>query len=267
MDIKAYIASGILELYVAGTLSEQESKDVYALLLKHPELLNEVEKIESAIVKLTAAASPSDSKAMFTSIKDSLNFGQNDTKVIPIGKAKTNYFSYVGWAASILLTVGLFWLSNQNNELKTKISTAESDKEFLEFQIEKANGSLTEAKKLISVLRDRDIISVPLDGQAVYPEAYAKVYWDKSTSNIYLDVQGLPAPPEGKVYQVWSLTLNPLSPTSLGTLDDFNTDENKIFTISNPNGSQAFGITLEPAGGSASPTMEQLYTLGVVSAS
>ena len=108
MDIKAYIASGILELYVAGTLSEQESKDVYALLLKHPELLNEVEKIESAIVKLTAAASPSDSKAMFTSIKDSLNFGQNDTKVIPIGKAKTNYFSYVGWAASILLTVGLF---------------------------------------------------------------------------------------------------------------------------------------------------------------
>ena len=137
----------------------------------------------------------------------------------------------------------------------------------MEFQIEKANGSLTEAKKLISVLRDRDIISVPLDGQAVYPEAYAKVYWDKSTSNIYLDVQGLPAPPEGKVYQVWSLTLNPLSPTSLGTLDDFNTDENKIFTISNPNGSQAFGITLEPAGGSASPTMEQLYTLGVVSAS
>lgn len=267
MDIKAYIDSGILELYVAGALSEKESQEVYALLLKHPELFTEVQNIETAIVKLTAATSPSDSKVAFTSIKEKLNLGQNDIKVIPIGKAKTNYFSYMGWAASVILAVGLFWLFNQNNELKTKISTAESDKEFLEFQIEKANLSLKESKKLISVLRDRDIIAVPLDGQAVYPEAYAKVYWDKSSNNIYLDVQGLPIPPAGKVYQVWSLTLNPLSPTSLGTLDDFNTDENKIFTISNPNSSQAFGITLEPAGGSESPTMEQLYTLGVVSAS
>lgn len=266
MDIKAYIESGILELYVAGALSEKESKEVYAHLLQYPELLKEVKTIESAIVKLTAAASPNDPRTWFVFIKEKLNFGSNNIKVIPLEKSKTFSYNYIGWAASLLLAIGLFWMFNQNKELKTKISTAATDKEFLEFQIEKANSSLTEAKKLISVLRDRDIISVPLNGQAVYPEAYAKVYWDKSSSNIYLDVQGLPAPPEGKVYQVWSLTLNPLSPTSLGTLDDFNTDENKIFTIANPNSSQAFGITLEPAGGSESPTMEQLYTLGVVSA-
>ena len=29
-------------------------------------------------------------------------------------------------------------------------------------------------------------------------------------------------------------------------------------------GAEAFGITLEPAGGSVSPTLEQLYTLGKV---
>ena len=67
------------------------------------------------------------------------------------------------------------------------------------------------------------------------------------------------------VYQVWSLKLSPLTPTSLGTIDDFTTDANKIFEIENSNESEAFGITLEPAGGSATPTMEQLYTLGVVS--
>ena len=57
-----------------------------------------------------------------------------------------------------------------------------------------------------------------------------------------------------------------LTPTSLGTIEDFNTDENKIFSIANANESEAFGITLEPEGGSTSPTMEQLYTLGVVAA-
>lgn len=264
MDIKAYIDSGILELYVAGALSEKESKEVYTLLLKHPELLLEVERIEKTIVTLTAAASPGNAKHSYKTIKDALGLSNTESKVIPIGKAKTNYFNYVGWAASIIFAAGLLWMVNQNNELKTKISNAETNKEFLEYQIERANTSLTEAKKLISVLRDRDIIPVPLDGQAIYPEAYAKVYWDKHSNHIYIDAQGLPELPEGKVYQVWSLTLNPLSPTNLGILDNFSTDENKIFTIANPNASQAFGITLEPAGGSESPTLEQLYTLGIV---
>ena len=69
---------------------------------------------------------------------------------------------------------------------------------------------------------------------------------------------------KGKVYQVWSLKLDPLTPTSLGTLDTFTADTNKIFTIANTHSSEAFGITLEPEGGSLSPTLEQLYTLGTV---
>lgn len=108
---------------------------------------------------------------------------------------------------------------------------------------------------------------MPLAGQAVYPEAYAKAYWNKNTNTVYLDLAGLPEPPEGKVYQVWSLTLNPLTPTNLGTIDDFKTDDNKIFSLANTNKSEAFGITLEPAGGSLSPTLEQLYTLGVIESS
>ena len=49
MNINEYIESGILELYVAGTLSEKESQEVYALTLKHPEVLDEVLKIESEV--------------------------------------------------------------------------------------------------------------------------------------------------------------------------------------------------------------------------
>ena len=84
---------------------------------------------------------------------------------------------------------------------------------------------------------------------------------------VFIDAQGLPEPPDGFVYQVWSLKLSPLTPTNMGLLQDFISDENKIFALDNPNNSEAFGITLEPAGGSESPTLEQLYTLGAVSAS
>lgn len=74
----------------------------------------------------------------------------------------------------------------------------------------------------------------------------------------------MPEPPKGKVYQVWSLILNPLMPTSLGVIEEFSTDKDKVFDLKNTNQSEAFGITLEPAGGSKSPNLEQLYTLGVV---
>ncbi|MEZ4802434.1 MAG: anti-sigma factor [Gelidibacter sp.] len=266
MDINAYIESGILELYVAGTLSEKENREVYELMLKHPEILQEVLEIEAAVIKLTASTSRGTKSRILNIIKEKLLFNKQskDTKVVSIVKPKYNWLTYTGWAAAIILGVGIFWMLNQNNELKSNLQTAEVENSYLETQIADAKTDLQASKELLSILRSKDIISVPLGGQGNFANTYAKVYWDKSKQQIYLDAQGLPAPPPGKVYQVWSLKLSPLTPVSLGTIDNFMQDENKIFEIQNLNESEAFGITLEPAGGSETPTMEQLYTLGVV---
>jgi anti-sigma-K factor RskA len=263
MEINTYIESGVLELYVAGALSDAENKEVYDMILKHPEILKEVLDIENAVVKLTASTSTKISSHNFDAIKQKLGLNGDTTKVIAM-KPKYNWITYTGWAATIVLGAGLLWTLNQNKELQSEVQTAEIEQSFLEKEIEDAKTDLAASKELLNVLRDREIISVPLGGQGNFANTYAEVYWDKKTNSIYLDAQGLPEPPEGKVYQVWSLTLSPLTPVSLGTIDDFATDENKIFKIENLNSSEAFGITLEPAGGSAAPTMEQLYTLGVV---
>lgn len=264
MDIKEYIESGILELYVAGKLSEKESEDVYDNMMEYPEVLEEVLKIEQAVIKLTSSVSPKDSSLSFNDIKTIINKDDIDTKVIPLHTSRNNWFKYTGWAASLILAGGLIWTVYQNRELQSQISVVEMDKEMLEIQIEKANSSLSESKKLINILRDRNILYVQLSGQAIAPDSYANVYWDKNSNEVYIDAQGLPEPPRGKVYQVWSLTLNPLTPTSLGVIDNFTTDDNKIFAMLNPNDSEAFGITLEPEGGSEMPTLDQLYTLGTV---
>jgi anti-sigma-K factor RskA len=47
-------------------------------------------------------------------------------------------------------------------------------------------------------------------------------------------------------------------------LENFKGNTEKIFAVSGTKDAQAFGITLEPAGGSKTPTMDQLYTLGKV---
>ncbi|MBJ7881187.1 anti-sigma factor [Gelidibacter salicanalis] len=268
MDITAYIESGILELYVAGALSENENREVYKLMRQHPEILQEVEAIELAIKKLTAATAPSRRAGLFENIKAKIvhlsGNAATDSKVIPMVKSKYDWLTYTGWAAAIIIGAGLFWTLNQNNELESNLTTAEIENSYLEEQIANAKTDLAASKNLLNILRDKDIISVPLGGQGEFANTYAKVYWSKKDNSIYLDAQGLPEAPAGKVYQVWSLKLNPLTPTSLGTIDDFNTDDNKIFAIANANESEAFGITLEPEGGSETPTMDQLYTLGVV---
>lgn len=266
MDIQAYIESGILELYVAGALSEKENKEVYDLMLQYPEMLQEVLDIESAVIKLTASVSPvKNNDKILQAIKAHLGLNGTDSKVISM--PRYNWVTYTGWAASVILAIGLFWTVTQNKQLQSDIQISKTQQELLETQIANANNSLEEANTLISVLRDNNITKIPLAGQGNFANTYANVYWDKTNDRIYLDAQGLPEPPEGKVYQVWSLTLSPLTPTSLGTIDDFITDDNKIFEIENANASEAFGITLEPAGGSETPTMEFLYTLGVVNAS
>jgi len=266
MDSKEYIASGILELYVAGALSEQENEEVHAMMQQYSEVKQEVLSIEAAVMRLTAATAQKDTTQVFDTIKDTLHLSDDveaETPVIPLKKGNS-IFRYAGWAAAVVFATGLLFTMVLNNDLESEIETVRAEREVLKEQIYKANSDLTAANDLLNVLRTKDIISVPLGGQAVSPDSYAKVYWDKKSNNIYLDLQGLPDPPAGKVYQVWSLKLNPLTPTSLGVIDNFTTDNDKVFDLENANESEAFGITLEPAGGSESPTLEQLYTLGVV---
>ncbi len=49
MDIKEYISSGILEQYVLGTISKEESLEVEKVAMMHTEVQNEIEEISKAI--------------------------------------------------------------------------------------------------------------------------------------------------------------------------------------------------------------------------
>lgn len=263
MDVQKYIGSGILELYVAGVLSDKENLEIANYAKEYPEIRKEIEAIEASILTLSKKASPGIAYT-FQSLMDRIN---KDVKVVSMNKGSSSAMTYIGWAASLLFAVGLFFMYQQNQELKSNIEVVEQQNSTLEQQIADTDSSLEKTQELLNTIRDKEIDVIALGGQTVSPTSYAKAYWNKKEQKVYIDAKGLPEPPDGFVYQVWSLKLSPLTPTSMGLLEDFVTDENKVFTLNNPNESEAFGITLEPAGGSESPTLEQLYTLGVVATS
>jgi anti-sigma-K factor RskA len=262
MDIEKYIASGILELYVAGALSPEENLEVQHYALKYSEIEKEIEAIEQAMLQLTAAASSGVPSAGFKGIVDQLD----DVMVFrpSSSEKRTPWITYLGWAASVILALGLFWVYREYDTLKTENEITQQQKQTLEQQIIDARNEIANTEGLLKQLRDQNVTVVALGGQSVSPTSYAKAYWNTKDSKVYIDAQGLPEPPEGYTYQVWSLKLNPLTPTSVGLLDDFVSNEKRVFELPNTNETEAFGITLEPEGGSESPTLEQLYTLGVV---
>lgn len=266
MDVVKYITSGILELYVAGALSEKENLEIDTYAKQYPEVKEEILSIEAAILELTASSS-NIQPYPFTALKQTVA-GSEETRTLPLRKAKSPLIAYMGWAASVLLAIGFFWSYTQNQKLKSELEVVSDENLRLENAIATSDASLEKSQALLNTLRDKEIDVITLDGQTIAPEAYAKVYWNKTVEKVYIDAKGLPEPPDGFVYQVWSLKLSPtLSPTSIGILDTFYEDENKVFQLPNPNNSEAFGITLEPAGGSATPNLEQLYALGALSAS
>jgi anti-sigma-K factor RskA len=266
MNVNEYIASGILELYVAGVLSEKENLEVHRYAEKYPEINDEIVSIETAVIALAAKTSKIQPYP-FTTLKAELK-GSKETKVVIFDKESKVWLTYIGWAASILLAIGLFWTYNQNQKLKSELEVVSDKNIRLENQIADSDTSLEKTQALLNAIRDKEIEVITLGGQAVSPDSYAKAYWNKTAEKVFIDAKGLPEPPNGFVYQVWSLKLSPaLTPTSIGILDTFNEDENKVFVLNNTNESEAFGITLEPTGGSDSPNLEQLYTLGTVSTS
>ena len=93
------------------------------------------------------------------------------------------------------------------------------------------------------------------------PESVAYAIWDKENDEVYLDVKALPKNPEGKQYQLWTIS-DRGQPISVGVFDADGRKE--IRKIGSANTSVMFAVTLEKAGGVESPTMEEMYIAGKV---
>jgi anti-sigma-K factor RskA len=273
MNIEEYIESGILELYVYGLLNTVQKEEVIKMAEQYEEINNEIIAIEKALVLISESVAPNLSSKNYVDIKNTLLRSASNSilsnaseKLVDANSNKNGSSTkYIGWILALLIALGSYYYYDllQKDSLN-KQKALEKEKKELNFKVIKLNSLNEEAENLISIFRDTSNFVVALQGQDVAPKAFAKIFWNKNTKTIYIDALGLPNPPEGMVYQVWSFKLDPLVPTSLGILDTYKKNNRKFFKVKPSEESQAFGISIEPSGGSETPTLEQLFTLGKV---
>jgi len=262
MTPEEIIASGNLELYVCGALPPEEATEVEEAIALHPEIKREIELIEESLLHLAETVAPPLEAMTWTYILNSIRNVKDmgDSKVRSL-----NWPAITGWAAAILFMGGIMWMLKQTNDLNNSLQVTTTENTVLKEEKSTVENQLAENNKTLEILRSKDYQAYTLPGnQAVAPEAFAKVYFNKKENVAYIDVKGLPAPPRGKVYQVWSLKMEPLTPTSVGLIDSQSEAGEGIYKFINFPAPEAFGITLEPEGGSETPTLSQLYTLGMI---
>jgi hypothetical protein len=113
-----------------------------------------------------------------------------------------------------------------------------------------------------TVLKTPGARRIPMEGQPPAPASSAEIFWDTQNSR-WIVSANLPPPPSGKIYQLWFVT--PAAKISAGLIrTDLTGHAFEVLEVPRTIGKlAAAAITLEPAGGSAQPTMP-IFALGTI---
>lgn len=103
---------------------------------------------------------------------------------------------------------------------------------------------------LNQVLQAQDVRQATVD---VSGGGTATVSISSSRDAVVVKMNGVPAPPAGKVYQMWLIPKDGSAPVSQGLMDA--EALSKPAVVKGIHSAAALGITVEPVGGSASPTL------------
>ena len=159
-------------------------------------------------------------------------------------------------AASVLLLLGMGYLYYQTKqENKDLADTNDRLKVSLDTTRNILQRIVSEQKDVVS---NPNVTVVNMVGTQVAPKSSANIYWDSTSSNVYLVVKNMPKLPSDQQYQLWALIDS--KPKDLGVFDA--TDEKVILKMKNTQKAQAFAITVEQKGGSPSPTLQKMQSIG-----
>ncbi len=304
MDIQQYIASGIIEAYVLGIASDEEVRELESLSIQYPEINAAAEEYRKALEQfseLHAVTPPPGLKEQIwsaleqenatekstmleqpgaTSDNPSFPFGEgkmvsnprplepqsnarHDDHVVPFtpAPAKTKVAPF---AAAIVLLIGslifnfVFW--NRSRSVETEMASMKTQQEKMLADNLDFKQRLALAQQRFQLLLDPAVKTVVLAGVGNHTANSAMILWDSRSKEVYLSLKNMPPPPDGKQYQLWAIVDGkPVDAGVYALQQQEAMQKMKVIPVA-----QMFAITLEKAGGSPSPTLDEMYVAGKV---
>ena len=273
MSVNEVIESGLLESYVLGITTPEETRMVQELCVKHPELITEIELIEQGLMNYASQTAKPLNKELKESISQRLSFhepgqettGTTEAAVIALKPADPKLkFYQVGIAASILLliTSSVFnvSLSKKVDQLSGQVAELNTTKSILADQMNVQQTSMHILESNFHFVSDPKVKTIALSGMNSLVSSKAVIHWNPETQEVYFDANSLPASPPSKQYQLWAIVDGKPVDAGMISLENGSTFQ-KMKQVT---GAQAFAVTIENMGGSPTPSIDTMCLLGNV---
>jgi len=260
MNLEEIRKSGLIELYVMGLTDTAETQLIQDGLSQYKGLVNDLRSIENKLFSYARTTqvnpAPTTKSALFKTLKDSGRVKSNtNSSTSKPTKSGGSTWPWVLTAVATMIAGGIlgYLINKQNTDViiedqKTQIVACDSLSTQQQEQLD-----------LFQELKSSNNIINPMTATPQYAETKLYFHHNKQTQKNYIQIQNLPEITADQSFQLWALKGNdPPRP-----LDVFagNTD---IIEVQFITGTETYAITIEPKGGSESPTLENLIgTVGM----
>jgi anti-sigma-K factor RskA len=269
VNVQDYILSGIVESYVLGLSSPEESAEFERMCAAHSEVLAARNTFEIQLEKGFQEQKLEPPRELKSRIFSEI--GREKSPAAHSPQAKPSLVPRIGFArnvaaASLILLAGSvllnFYLLSQYKK------TIAKNEELIAAQTQVANNNKVLQTKMlsyenaISLMQNPQMLIVKMPGvpKSPAPSSLATVYWNTQSKDVYLLINKLPAPVPDKQYQLWAIVDG--KPVDAGVFD---MTEGILFVkLKTIPKAEAFAITLEKKGGSSTPDMDAMYVMGKV---
>ena len=262
MDVKEYISSGVLELYAMGTLSSEEMREVEKMCASHPEVAEELARVEDALNSYSSAHARNPRPEVRAELMGKIKSGNagKKGKVVQMRSTHELTYKYLIAACIASLIVSTFasvffyqkWsdAEDRNLAMLNEKNVMAQNLNLVKYEYDKVSHDM-------SVVRDPAMAIITLNATDSTKYYKAHVMWNKYTRQTFIDVAELPVPPSDKQYQLWALVGG--QPVDAGVFDM--TDDAGMQKMKQVVNADMWAVTLEPKGGSDAPTMDQMYLI------
>jgi anti-sigma-K factor RskA len=273
VNIQDYIESGKLELFLLGELTEREREEVLTLAKTYPEIQLELDTLEEAMFAFDQASGPAPSPKMKEKIFSSLenDFKKEETKTIPLSSGAISKSAKLGpWkglaaAASlvaVLASAAAIFFASKFYDTDQKFTALLQEQQVMADNLNQVKLQYEETGSRLDRLVAGDFKRVEMKGESLPMQKDAKVdvFWDANAQEVFVAVNNLNSLSDEYDYQLWAIGKE--GPVGIGLVNP-----GEKFTLQQMQAvaeAGAFAITIEPKGGSKSPTLEKLVVLGEV---
>jgi anti-sigma-K factor RskA len=280
VEVKEYIESGILELFVLDELNPQEKAEVLDMASRHPEVRSELLKVQQAFEVLAVKQGIEPAATLKSRIEAKLEFsdlaetdqnlssGQNEALTRTLAPREggvpaypVKFYAYALAACFTLLvlsTLGMYSLWNRLKETQRNYDDLVSRTQQFGNQVAYLKGELGKSK---TVMNDPDFKKLALAGTKAFPSDMAVVWWNQKKHTVMIDPAGLPRNDSEHSYQLWAIVNG--KPVDAGVFE-VKGDLTSVSQLKDIESAQAFAVTIEKKGGSESPTLSEMVVMASI---